>query len=120
MAKTVKIQSTFEVVDASGELDARKVTREEVSIEEGSAYFPVKIPALTTDYVVNFEGVSVGTRIFIRSDQQITLKIQNIGDTGFLFGPGDGWLPSSGTGITGMWVTTGPVETKFEAIITGE
>lgn len=119
MAKTVKLQSTFEVIDASGNQELRKVTRDEVQIEEGSAYFPVKIPAATTDYPINFEGVGVGKRIFIRSDQVVTLKIQNQGDAGFLFGPGDGWLSSSGTGITGMWVTT-TVETRFEAVITGD
>ena len=117
MSKTVKIQSTFEVIDASGNQEIRKITRDEVSIEEGSAYFPVKIAPNTTDYPVNFEGVAVGSRIFIRSDQGVTLKIQSALDAGFPFGPGDGWLPS--TGITGMLVTTGPVETRFEAIITG-
>jgi hypothetical protein len=119
VAKTVKIQSTFEVIDASGNQDIRKVTRDELSIEEGSAYFPVKIAASTTDYPVNFEGVALGKRIFIRSDQAVTLKVQNQGDAGFPFGPGDGWLPST-AGITGMWVTTGPVETRFEAIVVGD
>lgn len=119
MSKTVKIQSTFEVLDASGNLDIRKVTRDEITIEEGSAYFPVKIDPSTVDYPVNFEGVALGKRIFIRSDQTVMLKIENQGDVGFPFGPGDGWLPS-GTGITGMWITTGPAETRFEAIIVGE
>jgi len=118
VSKTVKMQSTFEVIDASGTQEIRKVTRDETSIEEGSAYFPVKIAPSTVNYPVNFEGVAVAKRIFIRSDQAVTLKVQNIADVGFPFGPGDGWLSSAG--ITGMWITTGLVETRFEAVITGE
>jgi hypothetical protein len=118
VSKTVKLQSTFEVLNASGDIDVRKVTRDEVTIEQGCACFPETIPASTTDHPVHFGSVAAGKRIFIRSDQGVILKIQNVGDVGFPFGPGDGWLMS--TGITGMWVTTGPVATKFEAAITGE
>jgi hypothetical protein len=119
VAKTVKMQGTFEVLDASGHQESKKTTRDETSVEEASAHFPWKIAGSEVDQEITFGGVALAKRIFIRCDQEITLKLENQTDTGFKFGPGDGWFTSY-SGITGMWVTTGANETLFEATICGD
>ncbi len=64
-------------------------------------------------------GVAQIKKLFLRVDQEVTVKLSNVTDTGFLFGPGDGWLCSD-SGITGVWISTGPNETEVEAIFVGE
>ena len=119
MSKTVKINAQFQVIDADGTQGINRVTRDEVAIEEGTGVFPEKIAASTTDHPIQFAGVTNGKRVFLRSNQEVTLKIDNAGDTGFKFGPGDGFLTSA-TGITALYVTTGGSETEFEAVVTGD
>jgi len=119
VSKTVKIQAQFQVIDADGTQAINRVTRDEVTIEEGTGVFPEKIAANTVDHPVQFSGVTNGKRVFLRSNQEVTLKINNLGDIGFPFGPGDGYLTSY-TGITALYVTTGGSETEFEAVVTGD
>ena len=64
-------------------------------------------------------GVAQAKKLMLRVDNEVTLKLNNVGDTGFTFGPGDMWLETA-SGITGIFVSTGPNVTLFEAIITGE
>jgi hypothetical protein len=119
MAKTVKITGTFEVVNAANTVEAKKVIRDEKSVEEATQHFPHKIAANQADVQIGFGGVAQAKRVYVRVNQEVTLKINQSTDTGFPFGPGDGYF-SSYSGITGIWITTGPNETELEAIITGD
>lgn len=119
MAKTVVLEGTFEVKNAAGEVEGRKVTKSTLSVEEATQHFPFKLPAATPDQQITMGGVAQSKKLMLRVDNEVTLKFNNVGDTGFTFGPGDMWLETA-TGITGVWVTTGPNVTLFEAIFTGE
>lgn len=119
MAKTVKVSGTFEVVNVSNTVEAKQVIRSETSVEEANQSFPHKIAPSQADVQICFGGVTQAKRVFLRVDQEVTLKINQSTDTGFPFGPGEGFL-SSYSGIVGIWVTTGPNETEVEAIITGD
>ena len=119
MAKTVKIQNSFEILDADGSRALQRKTADSVSVEENSAHFPQKIAASQVNVPINFGGVTNAKRIFVRTNVEVTLKLNQSGDTGFPFGPGDGVLMSQ-TGITAMFVTTGGSETEFEAVVSGD
>jgi len=118
MAKTVKIQGSFEVINTAKTVEAKKVLNDEVSIDEATQLFPQKILASQTDVQLSMGGVAQAKRVFLRSSQEVTLKLNHSTDDGFPFGPGDG-IFCSYTGITAIYVTTGANDTELEAIITG-
>jgi hypothetical protein len=115
----VKIEGTFEVKNSASTIEAKKVIRDEEQITEATQLFPHKIAGNTIDLQIAMGGVSLAKRVYIKVDYEVTLKIQQSTDTGFPFGPGDGFFTSD-SGITGIWVTTGPNETELEAVITGD
>ena len=119
MSKTVKIEARFQVLDADGTAAATKKTTDSLVVEENASHFPQKIAGAQNNVPIQFGGVANAKRVFIRTNAEVTLKINDINDTGFPFGPGDGIFMSQ-TGITGMWVSTGPSETLFEAILSGD
>jgi hypothetical protein len=118
VAKTVFLNGTFEIKNASAVIEAKKVTKVEQSFDEATQHFPQKVAGNTVDHPIGMGGVAQAKKVFLRVDQEVTLKLSEITDSGFLFGPGDMWVCSS-TGITGVWVTTGPNETEVEAIVVG-
>lgn len=119
MAKTVKIDARYQVLAADGTSEANKKTADSLSVEENASHFPQKIAGAVIDLAIQFGGVANAKRVFIRTNAEVTLKINDAGNTGFPFGPGDGYLMSA-TGITSMFVSTGPSETEFEAILSGD
>jgi len=119
MAKTVKMEGTFEVLNAAKTIEAKKVTKSEVSLDCAVQHFPTKIDPAQTNVVLGMGGVARAKRVFIRTNYEVTLKINQQTDTGFPFGPGDGWLTSE-SGITGVFVNTGANETEVEFIAVGD
>jgi hypothetical protein len=120
MAETVKINGVFEVVDSAGTSSPREVIKD-ISTQVGQVtdYDPWTIPGNTANQQITFGGVTLAKRLFIRTDQPVTMKFNQNTDTGFSFGPGDGFL-SSTNGITALYVSTGPNETNVTAIIAGD
>lgn len=119
MPKTVSLNGSFEIKNASAQVEAKKITKSTASHEEATQHFPFKLPGGTIETQVNMGGVSLAKKVFLRVDQPVTLKLQQQTDTGFPFGPGDFWYEST-TGITGVWITTGANETQLEAIFAGD
>lgn len=119
MAKTVKMEGTFEVLNASKVVEAKKVTKDEVQLPCAAQHFPTKVGANETNFELSLGGVAQAKAVFIRTNYEVTLKLNQQTDTGFPFGPGDGWLRSS-SGITGVWVNTGANETEIELVAVGE
>lgn len=119
MPKTVKMEGSFEIRNAAGTIEAKKVTKVEQSFEEGTQHFPTKIAGLQSDVKISPDSIAQIRKLFLRTDQPVTVKISEVTDTGFSFGPGDGWLCST-NGITGVWITTGANETEVEAIFVGD
>jgi hypothetical protein len=119
MAKTVRIEGKFEVIGADSTIEGKKVIRDTTTVEEASQHFPQKVAGNSVNEPINMGGVTLAKRIYLEVDQEVTLKLSEITDTGFLFGPGVG-IFSSFSGITGIWLSTGANETVVEAIITGD
>ena len=57
MAKTTKIEGTFEVKNDAQVVEAKKVIRSEVEITEATQHFPHKIDGGQTDVSIGFGGV---------------------------------------------------------------
>lgn len=119
MAKTVSLNGSFEIKNASAQVEAKKITKSEASHEEATQHFPFKLPGGTIETQISMGGVTQARTMFLRTDQPVTVKLQQQTDTGFPFGPGDLWLESQ-DGITGVWITTGANETQLEAIFAGD
>lgn len=120
MALTVKINGTFEVVDSAGTSSPREVIKDNSQVvAQISDYDPWLVPGAAVNQQITFGGVTLCKRLFIRTDQPVTLKLNQSTDTGFSFGPGDGFL-SSTNGITGLFVSTGPNPTNVTAVVAGD
>lgn len=116
--KTVRIQGTFEIVTADGTVEAKKVLNNLIQITEAAQVFPQVIDGNSTNVAINFGGVSLAKRVFLRTNFPVTLKVNQNTDTGFSFGAGDGLLMSD-NGITALYISTGPNPTEVEAIVVG-
>jgi len=118
VAKTIKVESSVRVLNAAQTVEGQSIIKEEVSVEEVTQVFPMKIAAMQVDVSLPFGGVAQAKRITLTTSQEVTLKINNLADIGFPFGPGTGFLPSN-TGITALYVSTGANETEVNAIVSG-
>jgi len=117
--KTVKYQGTFAVYDSAGVASPNK-TIKDISLVVGQVQSsdPMCISGSTTDFQVPMGAITGGKRIYIRTDQEVTLKFNQVTDTGFPW-KGEGVVPSE-SGITGIWITTGPNDTNVEIVVAGD
>jgi len=112
LALTVKINGVFEVVDSAGTSSPREVTKDVSQVVTQVAdYDPWIVAGNVVNEQITFGGVTLCKRLFIRTDQPVTLKLNQSTDTGFSFGPGDGFL-SSTNGIIALFISTGPNPTN--------
>lgn len=119
MPKTVKFQGTFALHDASNVASPNKAIKDlTLSVAQVQSGDPMTIAASTTDFSVPFGSIQGAKRIYIKTDQEVTIKFNQIGDTGFPW-RGEGVVPSH-SGITGIWITTGPNATNVEIVIAGD
>lgn len=120
MPKTVKINGVFEVVDASTTVSPKAVMNEQnTQIGEVTNYAPWLVPGNSVNEQITFGGITLAKRIYLHTDQPVTLKFNQNTDVGFSFGPGHG-IFSSQDGITAIFVSTGPNPTNVTAIIGGD
>ena len=120
MSLTVKINGVFEVVDSAGTSSPREVIKDVSQvITQVADYDPWIVPGNAVNTQITFGGVTLAKRIFIRTDQAVTLKFNQSTDVGFSFGPGDGFVSSS-NGITALFVSTGPNPTNVTAVVLGD
>jgi len=118
-SKTVKFQGTFSVHDAANVASPNKPIKDlNLSVAQVQTSDPMCITATTTDFVVPFGAITSAKRIYIKTDQEVTLKIHSITETGFPWS-GEGVL-SSASGIVGLWITTGPNATNVEIVVAGD
>ena|SRR3990167_2762922 len=117
--KTIKIQGTFEVHEISGAVSNKAVIKDlDTIVQQVSAFGPWIVPGNTINQQISFGGITLAKRIYLKTDQAVTLKLNQNTDLGFSF-KGEGIL-SSDDGITALFVTTGPNDTNVEAIIGGD
>jgi len=118
--KTVKYEGSWAIqnnAQVNENVKTIKDTSQQVS--EVISASPMVIPGGSTNVSLPFGGVSLAKRVFLRTDQEVTLKIGQSTDQGFKFGPGDGTLPST-SGIGAIFITTGPNDTSVEFVISGD
>lgn len=118
-SKTVKFQGTFAVHDAANVASPNKSIKDlTLVVGQVQSSDPMCIPGSQTDFVIPFGAITNAKRIYIKTDQEVTLKIQQNTDTGFPWS-GEGVL-SSASGIIGLWVTTGANDTNVEIVVAGD
>ncbi len=119
-SKTVKVQGTFATTDAAGVASPHKIIKDlTLVVAQVQSSDPMCIPGSTTDFVIPFGAITSAKRIYIKTDQPVTLKIENIADTGFQW-QGTGYLSSGTTGISNLYVTTGATDTNVEVVVAGD
>lgn len=118
--RTVKFQGTFGVVDASNTTSPNKIIKDlDQTVGQVIGSEPMCIVGSTTDFVVPFGAITTAKRIYLKTDLPVTLKVDNIGDTGFEW-QGEGVIPSGSTGISALYITTGATDTNVEFVICGD
>ena len=118
-SKTVKFQGSFAVQDAAGVSSPNKAIKDlNLVVGQVQTSDPMCITGTTTDFSVPFGAITNAKRIYIKTDQEVTLKVNQNTDTGFPWS-GEGVL-SSASGITGLFITTGPNDTNVEIVVAGD
>ena len=115
--QTVSLTLTFSVKNQNDVEEGKRV----IQLTDAQSYaqqsFPQQIPANTTDFALNLQGITAAKWILIETDYEVTLKLnQSTPDLGF---PIKGlFLLQSESGITSAFVTTGvnPTCVKFIAV----
>ena len=119
-SKTVKITASFSVVDAASVASPNKVIKDlTLSVSQVQTSDPMCIPGSTTDFQVPFGQITSAKRIFLSTDQPVTVKINSNTNTGFEW-EGAGIIPSGSTGISSVYITTGPTDTNVEIVVAGD
>lgn len=119
MPKTIKIQGTFEVLDPNTQnTDGKQVIRDSEEFPCVTTLHPTKVPGNSTNYQINFGGVTLAKRIFLRCDFEVTVKLNSNTEDGFKL-LGD-MIVMNESGISALFVNTGPNETEFTAVIAGD
>ena len=119
-SKTVKVQGTFEVYRSDGTISPKKVLLDlATTVEQVQDSDPWKVPGSTVNQQISFGGVALAKYIYLKTNYQVTVKVEQSVDIGFPW-LGAGIIPSKGDGITGLWITTGPNETCVEVVVCGD
>jgi len=117
--KTVKFQGSFATYDATGVASPNKVIKDITTVvDQVQGSEPMCIPGSTVDFPIPFGAITGGKRIYIKTDQSVTIKFNQNTDVGFSW-RGEGVVPSE-DGITGVWMTTGPNDTNVEIVVAGD
>lgn len=119
-SKSVETLLTFAVKNAAGVASPNKQEKDLATVvSQVIGGEPICIPGSTADFAIPFAPITTGKRIYLKTDQPVTLKIGLITETGFEW-EGFGVIPSGSTGIAGMWITTGPTDTNVEFVVAGD
>ena len=117
---TVKYQASFAIQDAAGVNSPNKSVRDlDLVVDQVQCSDPMIIPGNTTDFAVAFGQITVGRRVYLETDQEVTVKFNQNTDTGFPW-LGSGVVPSGPTGISALFLTTGATATSVEIVVAGD
>jgi len=118
--KTINFTATFAIKDAAGTASPNKVIKDtDLTVTQVQTSDPMTIAAATANFSVPFGQITVARRIFLSTDQEVTLKIGLVGETGFAW-HGAGIIPLGTTGVPALFITTGGTATNVEVVIAGE
>jgi hypothetical protein len=118
-SKTIKFQGSFAVYDAAGTASPNKIIKDVTTVvDQVQGSEPMCIPGSSTYFEIPFGAITLAKRIYIETDQSVTIKFNQNSDTGFSW-KGEG-VVSSEDGITSLWMTTGPNDTNVEIVVAGD
>jgi hypothetical protein len=118
-SKTVKFQGSFAVVDASNVASPNKTIKDlDLSVTQVQSSECIEIPGNTIDYQIPFGLITVGRRIYLRTDYPVTVKFNQNTDIGFEW-QGVGVVPSGATGISALYISTSASDTCVEFVVVG-
>ena len=118
-SKTVKFQGSFAVHDATGVASPNKPIKDlDLVVGQVQSSDPMCISGATVDFEIPFGAITGAKRIYIKTDQSVTIKFNQNTDLGFSW-KGEGVVPSE-AGITGIFITTGPNDTNVEIVVAGD
>ena len=118
-SKTVKFQGSFAVYDAGGVASPNKTIKDlTLVVGQVQSSDPMCIPGVSTDFPVPFGAITLAKRIYIKTDQSVTIKFNQNTDTGFSW-KGEG-VVSSEDGVTAIFITTGANDTNVEIVVAGD
>jgi len=118
-SKTVKYQGSFSVHDASNVASPNKPIKDlTLTVGQVQSSDPMCIPGSTTDFSVPFGALTLAKRIYIKTDQSVTMKFNQNTDTGFSW-KGEGVIPSE-NGVTAVFISTGANDTNVEIVVAGD
>ena len=119
MSKTVKFQGSFAIHDSAGVASPNKTIKDlSLAVDQVQSSDPMTIVGSSTDFQIPFGAITLAKRIYIKTDQSVTVKFNQNSDVGFSW-KGEG-VVSSEDGITGLWITTGPNDTNVEIVVAGD
>jgi hypothetical protein len=118
-SKTVKFQGTFAVHDAANTASPNKPIKDlTLVVGQVQSSDPMCVAASTLNFPIPFGAITSAKRVYIKTDQEVTIKFNQIGDVGFPW-RGEGVVPSA-SGITAIWLSTGPNLTNVEIVVAGD
>jgi hypothetical protein len=121
MTKSIKIEGTFEVINPSDQsVEGKYILRDTSDYDCVITHHPSKIAGGTTHAPIAFGSVTLAKRIFLRVTQEVLVKYNvTAPNDGFNLGIGDHILMND-SGVTALFLTTGPTETEVTAVIAGD
>ena len=118
-SKTVKFQGTFAIVNASNVASPNKTIKDlDLVVTQVQSSESIEIPGGTLDYQLPFGLITVGRRIYLKTDMPVTVKFNQNTDIGFEW-HGAGVVPSGSTGISNLYISTGASDTCVEFVVAG-
>ncbi len=79
---------------------------------------PMCIVGSSVDFQIPFGAITNAKRIYIKTDQSVTIKFNQNSDVGFSW-KGEG-VVSSEDGVTALFITTGANDTNVEIVVAGD
>ena len=120
MAKSIKIEGTFEVINTSDKsCEGKYILRDTRNFDCVITHHPSKFPGGAINAPVSFGSVALAKRIFLRVTQEVVVKYNAITEAGFNLGIGDHILMND-SGVTALFLNIGPTETEVTAVIAGD
>jgi len=118
-SKTVKFQGSFAVHDAAGVASPNKAIKDlNLVVGQVQSSDPMCIAGSTVDFSIPFGAITGAKRIYIKTDQSVTIKFNQNTDVGFSW-KGEGVIPSE-DGVTAIFITTGANDTNVEIVVAGD
>jgi hypothetical protein len=120
MAKSIKIEGTFEVLNTNDKsCEGKYILRDTTDYDCVITHHPSKIAGGVVNAPIAFGSVTLAKRIFLRVTQEVLVKYNVITEAGFNLGIGDHILMND-SGVTALFLSTGPTETEVTAVIAGD